>query len=341
MPRSVIPTIQPLDTNEARPFWSVMIPAYNRTTYLERTLRSVLEQAPAPEKMQIEVVDNASTEPGVEELVCRLNEEAGGERVSFFRNERNLGMAGNWNRCIERARGQWVHILHDDDMVREGFYKTLEEMAHSHPDAGLIFSRSLEVDERGEWLRLLPGPLGVNLSGVLEDAALRIVSEAAGQFVRCPAVAVRREAYEKVGGFLSDLPLAADIEMWGRVAASWPTGYVHPPLALYRVHARSATDDLLLRRNLLADVEHALNLVVSRLPPGTRAAALEARDKSCAITAIAFHAHLTSQGQHSSALRYALRALRFGRSGGLARIASAIVLSLLRLAKQKVVEGKR
>ena len=58
--------IPPVDSQVDRPFWSVMIPTYNRATYLERTLASVLAQDPGPQKMQIEVVDDASTsdDPG-------------------------------------------------------------------------------------------------------------------------------------------------------------------------------------------------------------------------------------------------------------------------------------
>ena len=56
------PVIELVKEEKNRPLWSVMIPTYNRTKYLERTLKSLLNQAPAPEVMQIEVVDNCSTE---------------------------------------------------------------------------------------------------------------------------------------------------------------------------------------------------------------------------------------------------------------------------------------
>src|SRR5579872_4175700 len=97
------PVIAPLGSTEPRPFWTVMIPTYNRSTYLERTLRSVLAGDPGPEVMQIEVVDDASTVDDPEPVVRRV----GGDRVSFFRQPRNLGLVGSWNSCIERAVGEW------------------------------------------------------------------------------------------------------------------------------------------------------------------------------------------------------------------------------------------
>ena len=74
------PRIAPLPETGFRTRWSVMIPTYNRTTFLERTLESVLSQDPGPEEMQIEVVDDASTLDDPESLVRRV----GGGRVSFF-----------------------------------------------------------------------------------------------------------------------------------------------------------------------------------------------------------------------------------------------------------------
>src|SRR5437867_9825370 len=97
------PTIRTLPADDSRPFWSVMIPTYNpRADYLEQTLRSVLEQDPGPEQMQIEVIDDGSTD----DLAAQTVRRVGGGRVSFHAEPQNLGLANAWNRCIERARGQ-------------------------------------------------------------------------------------------------------------------------------------------------------------------------------------------------------------------------------------------
>jgi glycosyltransferase involved in cell wall biosynthesis len=86
-----------------------MIPTYNaRADYREETLRSVLLQDPGPEQMQIEIVDDCSPNGAPVEMVYRIV----GNRVAFHRESRNIGLAGIWNRCIERARGDWIHILH-------------------------------------------------------------------------------------------------------------------------------------------------------------------------------------------------------------------------------------
>ncbi len=79
MLRSVHPhraTIPPVE-GEYRPLWSVMIPTYHCADYLRQTLESVLAQDPGPDMMQVEVVDDHSTEDDPEAVVrevraCRV-----------------------------------------------------------------------------------------------------------------------------------------------------------------------------------------------------------------------------------------------------------------------------
>ena len=54
-----------------------------------------------------------------------------GDRVAVHQKSlRTNGLAGIWNRCIERARGEWVHILHQDDIVLPGFYIVFVMASH-------------------------------------------------------------------------------------------------------------------------------------------------------------------------------------------------------------------
>ena len=59
-----IPRIEPVPEGIARPLWSVMIPTYNSGEWLRQTLESVMAQDRGPERMEIQVVDNCSTEDG-------------------------------------------------------------------------------------------------------------------------------------------------------------------------------------------------------------------------------------------------------------------------------------
>ena len=203
------PLIFPLqEEGSPRPFWSVMIPTYNpQPHYLEETLRGILLQDPGPEQMQIEVVDDGSADNTASEVVRQI----GAGRVAFHAERQNRGLANTWDLCVERARGDWVHILHQDDIVLPGFYDRLYHGIICNPDIGMAFCRFAIIDANGHWKEL--GPLESATSGVLNNWLERV---ATGYHLECPAVVVKRATYERIGGFSAQLTYALDLEMWGQ-----------------------------------------------------------------------------------------------------------------------------
>jgi len=157
------PAIGVLPVDDDRPFWSVMIPTYNpRADYLEETLRSVLQQDPGPDQMQIEVIDDGSKD----NTACEVTRRVGAGRVTFHRESENRGLANAWNRCIERARGHWVHILHQDDIVLPGFYDRMRK-GTEESKAGAIFCRHAIANSNGHWIQL--SELHRESTGLLDD----------------------------------------------------------------------------------------------------------------------------------------------------------------------------
>lgn len=224
------PVIPPVPPGVHRPFWSVMIPAYDCAATLGDTLRSVLSQAPDAGVMEISVLDDASPGAGVGEVVRAV----GGGRVGYARNPANLGVGGNANACLARARGRVVHLLHADDSVDAGFYAAMGAAFARTPGLGAAFARARYVDAQGRELGLSPEAP----AGVIPGAAAFLARE---QRIMTPAIVVAREAYERVGGFDARLHASEDWEMWVRVAARYPVWGEARVLASYRVHEASNT----------------------------------------------------------------------------------------------------
>jgi glycosyltransferase involved in cell wall biosynthesis len=85
VPRRIeFPLIATLPSDEERPVWSVMITAYNRASYLEQCLRSVIEQAPDSATMQIEVINDGGVPQSVREKFAAVAQAVGGNRVTFM-----------------------------------------------------------------------------------------------------------------------------------------------------------------------------------------------------------------------------------------------------------------
>jgi len=248
------PAIRISPVDRSRPFWSVMIPTYNpRADYLEEALHSVLQQAPGPDQMQIEVIDDRSMGNTAFEVIRRV----GAGRVSFHAEPENRGLANTWNRCIERARGNWVHILHQDDIVLPGFYNHLRKGAEQS-DAGAIFCRYAEANSKGDWIDI--SELHRGSAGLLDDWHARITVQ---QLIQCPAIAVRRLVYEQLGGFLPRLRYTPDWEMWQRVASQFSFWFEPSILACYRVHSNSATSRMRLDAADVQEVREVINLTTA------------------------------------------------------------------------------
>ena len=249
--------VLPVPAGTPRPLWSVVIPTFNCARYLGETLASVLAQDPGPGAMQIEVVDDHSSDDP-EAVVTK----AGGGRVHFFRQPGNVGHTRNFHAGLTRARGHLVHLLHGDDYVLPGFYAKLQAAFAARPDIGAAFCRNYFVDEAGARLGISDPEQGE--SGVLKDALERLALE---QRIMTPSIVVGRRVYEALGAFDERLVCAEDWEMWVRVAANFPVWYEVEPLAAYRMHADSNTGRHTSSAEDIRYTRMAIELFAPYLPP--------------------------------------------------------------------------
>jgi glycosyltransferase involved in cell wall biosynthesis len=253
-----------------------MIPTFNCGGFLGETLSSVLAQAPAKADMQIEVVDDHSTDDPKSVV-----SEIGQGRVGYFRQEKNVGHIKNFETCIQRARGRLVHLLHGDDLVRPGFYQKMQQAFEIEPAIGGAFCRCLFIDESGRE-QSIQAP-EQSQSGIFENWLERLAEE---QRVMTPAIVVRRDVYEAVGSFDSRLICAEDWEMWVRIAALYPIWYETEPLAAYRMHLQSNTGRHVRSGEDILYTYAAIDLFKNYLPPKMAARVVPRAKETYALSAL-------------------------------------------------------
>lgn len=253
--------IEPVAKVYPRPLWSVMIPTYNCAGYLRETLKSVLAQDPGSDLMQIEVIDDCSTKDDPEAVV----KEVGKGRVSFYRHPQNVGYIKNFNTCLQRSRGKLVHLLHGDDGVRESFYQKMQQAFNKSPEIGAAFCRHIFMDENGKWLQF--SGLEQLENGILHNWLEKI---AVSNRLQPPSIVVKRDVYERLGGFDSRINCCAeDWEMWVRIAAYYPVWYEVEPLALYRSHSSSLTGRCACTGQNIRDLRQIIEIIQPYLPVET------------------------------------------------------------------------
>jgi len=245
--------------------------------------------------MQIEIIDDCSPDGAPVELVRKI----AGDRVAIHREEKNLGLAGIWNHCIERARGKWVHILHQDDLLLPGFYKKLKAGTESPAAPGLLYCRHAFMDAQGRRSSL--SYLDEEKPGCLSEALPRM---ARAQMIQTPAVVVRRSAYEALGGFRSDLCFTLDWEMWCRIARQFPVWYEPEVLACYRMHPDNATSRFMAEGSDIEDIRKCIKIISGYLPdPKIGAEVRQSALKQYALYAMNSAEALVGAGKLAAALR--------------------------------------
>lgn len=128
------------------PHVTIAIPTFRRPDFLLESVASALEQR-FDRSFEILIVDNDPASQGHLALLDRLPALAKAN-LRYFVNAENIGMFGNWNRCIELARSEWITILNDDDMLDPDFLRTMFATLDRRRAVDGLVCRKRTLDQR-------------------------------------------------------------------------------------------------------------------------------------------------------------------------------------------------
>jgi glycosyltransferase involved in cell wall biosynthesis len=265
-----IPLIQAVNSAGERPLWSVMIPTYRSDIrMLREAISGPLASAVDRTKMQIALVDDASGLNWQNAPWNAFAQECRDLGIEIHLFETNLGLAGNWNRCLNLSRGHFVHLLHQDDRVHSTFYDAISAGFQADAKIGAVFTQHTFID--GEGNRLRSGHLKSPTAGVLDTWLEYVFANLA---ILCPAIVVRRPVYERLGGFDASYRYCCDREMWQRIAMEYPLWFDPRPLSDYRLHNKNASIDLVRRSYSWLELKRCATEGAKRISPPVRQAAM-------------------------------------------------------------------
>lgn len=192
---------------------TVAIPVYNRRDLVSSALESALAQdLPG---LDILVVDNCSDD-GTWEVLQRY----GDPRVRLVRNGRNLGLFGNFNRCLALARGTYLRFLCSDDALTDGCLRREVALMERYPAATLLTTRGRIVRPDGSSGGIQAGAFrpGVYAGADAVRAALWCQLFYGRNALNYPSgVLMRRDAAMRAGPFDERLRVTGDVDFFFRV----------------------------------------------------------------------------------------------------------------------------
>jgi glycosyltransferase involved in cell wall biosynthesis len=198
---------------------TIIVPTYNRLPYLKNAINSVFHQV--YRRFQLIVVDDGSTD-GTEDYVHSLNNQ---ENLRYLRIP-HCGMPGKVrNAGVRLTTGEYLAFLDSDDRWKPEKLARQITYFEEHPEIQICHSR--EVWQRGEKI--------VSQAGQKHKRSGKIFVDALKKCIIGPStVMMRRELFEEFGGFREDLEIAEDYELWLRITARYPVGYIDEPLVIKR-----------------------------------------------------------------------------------------------------------
>lgn len=228
---------------------SVCIPTFNGASYLQAALDSVEAQ----DYPDIEVV---VSDDGSQDATLEIVEAHRGKSRLPFRILHNTehGIGANWNAALRAARGAYLKLMMQDDLLEPAFVSTLVAAAAATPGAGLVFCRRALLACDGltpspQWLathRHLQSQLASPLRpGRIEGRRLfsdpRFLTPPFNKIGEPTATLLTRDALETVGFFDTGLKQALDYEYWYRLLTRMDAVFVDEELATFRLHGTQAT----------------------------------------------------------------------------------------------------
>ncbi len=234
-----------LNEEQPRTYITICIPYYSSPDLLIRAIDSVFHQTNP--HWQLKIFDDNPAAPLDRSLIANFLKD---RRVSYHLNPKNLGIGGNWNRCLSHGSSNLVTILHSDDELLPNYVDIMAK-AHSHnPNDTLFFCEAEIIDAKGrpifsfvDWIKFFfkhqALKRGRRLQG--DSGAAGILK---GCFIMCPTICYNTS---KLGNlrFHENLNMVLDLDFYMQVLQAGESIVAVPEIAYrYRRHSQNQTSKL-------------------------------------------------------------------------------------------------
>lgn len=220
------------------PLVSILIPAYS-PRYFAACLDSALDQT--YRNLEIVICDDSSG-PEIEALTHARGDD---REIRYLRNPMRLHGRGNFSKCLESARGEFVKFLCDDDLLAPPCVATLLDVFRHAPDVTLATSYRRRIDEHGRRLPDQPATVpivnadtsiaGFTLANAMVMAGLNWVGEPSTVLFRKADLLDRAPDYFQFNG-VRGLGII-DLVTWSALLLKGNAVYLTQALSSFRIHA--------------------------------------------------------------------------------------------------------
>jgi glycosyltransferase involved in cell wall biosynthesis len=214
---------------KSKPKISVIMPTFNRACYIAEAIKSVQDQI--LDDWELIVVDDGSTD-GTESIVRGFVEKD--SRISYFKNEKNIGIAKTRNRGVTLAKADYVAMLDSDDRWASPD-KLIKQLSflEQNKELGIVGTNASFMDENGK-------VTGKHTNFPTDNAGIR-QTELYRNILMQSGLLIKKEAIEKAGGYDSKFTICDDHDLWLKIGKNWQFMILPSVDLSYRIHKSGIT----------------------------------------------------------------------------------------------------
>lgn len=225
------------------PFFSVVIPLYNKENFVAATINSVLDQKFTD--FEVIIVNDVSTDSSLAKA-----EEFVDSRIKIINHPVNKGLSASRNTGIKNAAAKYIAFLDADDLWKPEFLETIRDLITDYPGAGLFATKYEEVHSNGI-IKEIPPRQYISVKGLLD-----FFSASLGKLpVSFSSLCIRRDVFENSGYFDETITYAEDVDFYIRANYKYQLAYANRSLAQYIIHSQDQMSLAGLKGKVLPDFD--------------------------------------------------------------------------------------
>ena len=238
-----------------RPLVTIGISTYNRADgYLQPALRSALAQGYP--NLEIVISDNGSTD-NTEDFIKSFNDS----RIRYFKQEENIGANGNFNFCLEQAKGAYFLLLHDDDILDRDMVESCMSAVGDNTNLGIIRTGTRVINAKGEIIAHNPNRMeGLSATGLFINWFTQQTA-----FYFCSTL-FHTERLKEIGGLKTRTNVFEDVVAIAKLAARYGHGNVYENKASFRLHGQNKGSSINSVNEWADDSLYLLEVLAEELP---------------------------------------------------------------------------
>lgn len=184
------------------PFFSVVIPLYNKENYVENALKSILNQTFID--YEVLIVNDGSTDKSVERVIPFLS-----EKIQLIHHSENRGLSATRNTGIEKASTNYITFLDADDLWKPTFLETIHRLIITFPEARIFGTNYEEVYQSKTYLpHNGSDSLPENFEGYINFFKINVKQG----IYNHGSVCIHKEVYKTAGYYDESIDFAEDID---------------------------------------------------------------------------------------------------------------------------------